>query len=286
MNFLGKGVIIPEAGIALNAGETVGVLGRPLAEVPLVILVGVTGVGKSSTLAELNGQGLSFTLLPDRRLITDQVIIAALQQQDGQLPQPVTDRRLRFQYTARYRAAFPGGMAHALGRLRVNAEGLTSPLFFDGLRGPEEVRYAAETLPLSRFVVLDAPDMVRVGRLLNRGDSFDAITLAHPTADLVAALKAIPGFEAVFSAGDSRQIAQLAASGGLTVAEVVKKVAIIVEERRYYDPDAAKTYLQQTLPSARCLVIDTVAHDQQRVAQQIIDWLPESQPGWACSGAK
>ena len=271
MSILGEGII------ANKYGEEEDVVGCPLAAVPLVILVGVTGVGKSSTLAELNSQGLSFSLLPDRRQVTDQVIIAALQQQDGQTPHPVTDRRLRFQYTARYREAFPGGMAHALGQLRIDLDRLTSPLFFDGLRGLEEVRHAAEILPLSRFVVLDAPDLVRISRLLNRGDAFDAITLvAQPPADLVAALKAIPDFETLVTAEQAQQIAQLAALESLSIAEVVKKVAIIVEERRYYNPDAAKAHLQQTLPPARCLTIDTVAYDQQAVAKQIIAWLHQN----------
>ena len=45
-------------------------------ELPLVILVGVTGVGKSTLLAEFSKHLSSFLLLPDRRQLTDQLIIS------------------------------------------------------------------------------------------------------------------------------------------------------------------------------------------------------------------
>ncbi len=152
----------------------------PVSQLDLVILVGVTGVGKSRTLAELQAKGHVFTLLPDRRLVTDQIIIASLQRQDGLTPQPVTDRRARFAYTARYRQSFPGGMAHALTEIWVDMDQVSPPFIFDGLRGLNEVQYAVEALPKSRFVILDAPDMVRLKRLLSRGDKFDTITLDTP----------------------------------------------------------------------------------------------------------
>ena len=53
----------------------------PLTEFLLVILVGLTGVGKSTVIASLRAK-LSFTLLPNRREITDEVIIRSPQQED------------------------------------------------------------------------------------------------------------------------------------------------------------------------------------------------------------
>ena len=46
---------------------------------PLLILVGVTGVGKSTTLDYLQQSALRFSLLPDRRELTDRLIIGYLQ---------------------------------------------------------------------------------------------------------------------------------------------------------------------------------------------------------------
>ena len=48
-------------------------------------------------------------------------------------------------------------------------------LVFDGLRGTNEVAYAAVTLPHARFALLDAPDWERLKRLLGRNDDFDHI---------------------------------------------------------------------------------------------------------------
>src|SRR5258707_15609564 len=86
---------------------------RPLTDFLLVILVGLTGVGKSTIIASLQ-ERLEFTLMPNRRKITDEIMIMSLQQQDGYPPPPVTDRVKRFEYTARCRARYPAGIAHAL----------------------------------------------------------------------------------------------------------------------------------------------------------------------------
>ena len=71
----------------------------PLTEFLLVILVGLTGVGKSTVIASLR-EKLNFTLLPNRREITNEVIIRALQEEDDYPPTQVTDRVKRLEYTA------------------------------------------------------------------------------------------------------------------------------------------------------------------------------------------
>ena len=97
----------------VGAGSPLPDSWRPLAACPLMILVGVTGVGKSTVLAHLAEFGLDYALLPDRRVLTDRLIISAMQAQEGGPIQPVTDRGLRFDYTRRYREQYRGGMAHA-----------------------------------------------------------------------------------------------------------------------------------------------------------------------------
>ena len=144
---------------------------QALVDCPLLIIVGVTGVGKSTTLEKLAKTGRPYTLLPNRRILTDQLIISYMQALDQQPIQPVTDRKVRFDYTRRYRERFPGGMSHALTQLWIEPMQLGPNLIFDGLRGADEVTHAVQELPQARFVVLHAPDVVRVQRLLKRNDA-------------------------------------------------------------------------------------------------------------------
>lgn len=251
---------------------------HPLAELPLVIMVGLTGVGKSTVLQLLPQQGLRFTLLPNRRDITDQIIIASLQAEAGQPVGPVTDRLERFEYTARYRDKFPGGMAHALSRLVVNAATAPSLLIFDGLRGLNEVQHAVTYFPLARFVVLDAPDTVRLTRLLKRGDVFDVtsskIQADLPASqDLMAALQDVPHVDVIFNEENLHQIAAGAHLAQIPVDEVVQKISIIVKERRNYDSSTARVHLTHVLPPQQVLVVDTASYPARVVAEKIAHWL-------------
>jgi len=251
---------------------------HPLVELPLVIMVGLTGVGKSTVLQLLPEQGLRFTLLPNRRDITDQIIIASLQAEAGQPVGPVTDRLERFEYTARYRDKFPGGMAHALSRLVINTAAAQSLLIFDGLRGLNEVQHAVTYFPLARFIVLDAPDTVRLTRLLQRGDLFDRASLkiqadAPGSPDVLAALRDVPHVETVFDEEQLRQIAAGAHLAQLPAEEVVQKISIIVKERRNYDSGTARVHLTHVLPPQQVLVVDTASHPARVVAEKIAHWL-------------
>mgnify|MGYP005860278063 FL=1 len=249
-----------------------------MTELPLVILVGLTGVGKSTTLVQLANMRVNFSLLPNRRAMTDEIIIAAIQREAGELARPVTDRLARFDYTARYRAKYPGGLAYALSQLAVDPTDIASPLIFDGLRGLEEVQQASIYFPRGRFILLDAPDTVRLSRLLQRGEAFDAVEIALTSNNnnLIAALQNIPGIDPTFKPEQLGQIAHLTHATQLDPAEVIKKVSIIVEERRNYDSQAARAYLLDSLPSNRVLVVDTEAHRPEVVAEQIAAWLKRS----------
>ncbi len=250
---------------------------QPLTGLPLVILVGLTGVGKSTVLELLPQNGLSFTLLPNRREITDEIIIASLQVEADETPHLVTDRVERFEYTARYRAKFPGGMAHALSQLIINPNQAQPLLIFDGLRGLNEVQHAVKYFLQARFIVLDAPDTVRLRRLLQRGDIFDTTGIPVPgslsSQNSMAALSAVPHVEAVFSGAQLQQIATAARAAQIPVDEVVQKVSIIVTERRNYDSSTARVYLARTLPAQRVLVVDTASHSTDEVAKKVAEWL-------------
>jgi hypothetical protein len=148
-------------------------------------------------------------------------------------------------------------------------------LIFDGLRGLNEVQYATAYFPKARFVVLDAPDIVRLNRLLERGDVFDAkpIHTSLLGKNLIAALMSTPNIEAVFNEEELRQIAKVARAARLSTDTVLKTVAVIVEERRNYDPHAARVHLTHTLSSKQVLVVDTAAQSPEVVAQCMADWL-------------
>ncbi|MGY2897082.1 ATPase [Deinococcus sp. UYEF24] len=240
----------------------------PLATQPLLVLVGVTGVGKSTALAVLD----SLNLLPDRREVTDAVMI--LPQVGG----PVSDREQRFALTAQYRQGHPGGMAQALGSLYADPARWSGGLVFDGLRGQDEVEYAARQFPQWRFVSLHAPDVVRVRRLLGRADGFDRVGTQSQTgqnADLGAALATLGGAAEVFTQAELTEIATLEAQG-FAPADILAKTRIVVSERRNYDPQAARRVLS-ALPSGRSLDLDTSLLSPEEVAQAIRAWLPEAE---------
>ncbi len=248
---------------------------QPLTALPLVIGVGLTGVGKSTVLELLPQFGLTFTLLPNRREVTDEVIIASLQIEAGERPHPVKDRLERFEYTARYRKKHPGGMAHALSRLLLGPGQAESRLIFDGLRGLNEVQQAVAYFPQARFVVLDAPDAVRLSRLLQRGDLFDLAgsTVAAWPQNLGEALQSVPQVSDVFSQEQLAQIAGACEAAQIPAEEVIQKLSIIVKERCNYDSAAARAYLLNTLPPERVLAVDTSTQSAEAVAQQIAIFL-------------
>jgi hypothetical protein len=229
-----------------------------LRDTPLLVLVGVTGVGKSTTLEALKKTGLRLSALPDRREVTNAVIFKG---------DRVTDRAERFARTAAFRDAHPGGMAEAL--LQVSAS-LEPPLLFDGLRGLSEVTFAAEHFPFARFVALDAPDTVRVARLLGRGDAFDRLNAesrGQRATGTLELLLEIEGIGAVFSKGEIERLAELEGE----TQDIAAKVGIVVTERRHYDPKSANAFLQ-TLPGARVLYADTTLESAERVATRIKAW--------------
>ncbi|HYE01056.1 MAG TPA: ATPase [Alphaproteobacteria bacterium] len=238
----------------------------PLAALPLLVLVGVTGVGKSTTVEALRETGPAFGLLPDRRVVTDRAIMARY------AGGPVADRIERFRITARFRAEVPGGMAAVLAGLHLDPAILPPPLLFDGLRGAEEAVHAAAALPLARFAVLTAPDALRLRRLLGRADPFD--TAGAPAAGGADFAE----YADVLDAAERGRLAAAVAAGQVAAAAVREKLAIIAEERRSYDPDAAAIALLRVAPD-RTVVVDTARHDPQAAAALIAPLLRRATAG-------
>lgn len=249
-----------------------------IVDCPLLVVVGVTGVGKSTALAALAAAGLDYCLLPDRRDLTDRLIIPSVQAGRGEPPEPVRDRKARFAYTRAYREQNPGGMAQALAQLQIEVAVQDGALLFDGLRGADEVAHAAALLPYALFVVLEAPDAVRVARLMGRDDPFDQINAAHSAAvQRETAAPAIQHFADIgapeaaefLTPPEEQALLDLVRSGAVTAAALRDSLAIVLEERRSYDPAAAKDALLQAAP-LRTLVVDTVRHAPEAVGALIL----------------
>ena len=107
----------------------------PLSECALNMLVGLTGCGKSTTLAMLGGGGI-----PSRREVADAIAIPFAQSLAGEPLHPVHDRLRRFDHTRRFAEAAHGGMARAFSWLRLRENG-EIPIT-EGIRGDNEIRHA------------------------------------------------------------------------------------------------------------------------------------------------
>ena len=62
--------------------------------------------------------------------------------------------------------------------------------------------------------------------------------------------------------------------------EILEKAAIIVEERRHYDPGLTSAVLRDRLPAERLLCLDTEALDETTVVCVIGRWLGGSYEAW------
>ncbi|WP_448567409.1 hypothetical protein [Thermus sp.] len=213
-----------------------------LREQPLLILVGLTGVGKS-TLVE----ALGLPRLPDRRELVDLYVLPRYG------ARPPIPREERFRLTRRFREEFPGGVAEVLARGYVPPAPL---LLFDGLRGEEEVAYALEHLPKALFVVLHAREITRLKRLLARQDAFDRVALSPEEAEKLRELA-----QGVLSPEELEGALALAPA-----EEVLAKLKIVVEEKKNYDPQGPLRLLKD---HPRALVLDTEALDPEEEARAV-----------------
>lgn len=239
---------------------------RALADTQLLIVVGVTGVGKSTTVEALADAGLAFDLLPNRRTLTDLLIIPAVQAANHQLIEAVRDRGARFALTKRYRDMHAGGMAHALAQL-----GVTSAekwLIFDGLRGANEVTHAAQLLPNAQFLVLDAPHIVRLQRLLGRGDAFDQIASSTDNNGSLR-MQLAQTADGMFEQDALNQLTGWVTAGDVSAEALQTKLQIVVAERNNYDPTATIAALRRVAPS-RSHIYDTASLSPDQIASDLI----------------
>ena len=240
----------------------------------LLILVGLTGAGKSTTVERLTADLPIAAMLPDRRALTDEVILPMMTRH----PAPVTDRVERFRLTAAFKDRHPGWMGDVLGWLGLPDGVPVGPVLFDGLRGEAEVT-AASALPQARFLVLQCAPEERLWRLCGRNYPFDqaAATGTDPLetgGEAVRRLLADLGFAALVSGEVLNRIARTLSERGADPAMVSRSASIIVEESRHYDPDAAVAALTR-LAADRTLVIDTATTRPEVISARVAAAWPE-----------
>ncbi len=155
---------------------------QPLGALPLRMVCGLTGSGKSTTLVALQqaGRWQYRDDLPSRRDLADLVIIPAAQVHSGQATAPVRDRAARFRWTRYFaREICSGGSAAAFSWLRYRHDGQT-PLLSEGLRGAREIEAALQRFPRWRIVELWLDPLTRLQRLSGRDEAFDALATGAP----------------------------------------------------------------------------------------------------------
>jgi len=234
-------------------------------------LVGLTGVGKSTAVGALQSSAVPLTLLPNRRVLADTLMIPEVQRAAGEPVRAVTDRVERFALTRRYRERYPGGVVHALGRYQQTAPPTAAEGWvFDNLRGLGEVTAAAKTFPDARFIVLYAPPLERLLRLIGRHDRFDRVAATRlENSSFAEHLMGFGGLETVF---DPYELARLEARG-IPEADILNAVRIIMSEAEHYDMSAATTYLRGEKDAAGLLQLDTADLSVAEVQARVRDWL-------------
>ena len=155
---------------------------RPLGDQTLLMLVALTGTGKSTTLKLLRQRlsGCSTAAIPSRREIADWIAIPTAQTLAGEPIVPAPDRKLRFAYTRKFAEHAPGGMAAAFSWLYL-ADEFDGLLLSEGIRGESEIRYALRHFPRWRIIELSLNPLTRLRRLSGRREAFDR---ADGTTDL------------------------------------------------------------------------------------------------------
>ena len=231
----------------------------------LLIVMGLTGVGKSTAVAALTGGRM---LLPNRRELTDALIIPAVQRADGLPLRAVTDRLERFTLTRRYRELHPGGMVGALQDYLQRDAG-DGPFVFDNLRGLDEAEAAVSAFPNARFVLLDAPPLVRLSRLVGRHDPFDVVEDGPKNTPFTEQLSAIDGLPELF---DVQVLTQWAAEG-VFEGDLLKAARIIASESHNYDMSAAADFLRAHKDAYSFLYLDTADLSAEAVRERIQGWL-------------
>lgn len=280
--------------VHLGIGFPVPIGWKCLSDLPpnlcsLLIFVGGVGAGKSTATQELLRQdrpGFAFVLLPDRRALTDRLIIAPLQREEGS-PVRKLNRVERIPYIRRYHERYPAGLGYAITQLSIKLQAVpkasTTFLIFDGLRGEEELKFAYEVLPQARFIGLFAPELVRLERLLKRKDAYDtaapSAAESYPSAQSPKTDLDLANIEGLFSLAEFQYLLELVQSGKVSANELRDKLDVLNMERSLYDLGATFAVLQTLSKKPdgqkRVLIIDTTLYLPSQVADLILNFITQ-----------
>ena len=153
----------------------------PLADCNIVMLIGLTGTGKSTTLRALDDAGtLPYTTdIPTRRQLADLILIPYAQRVSGEPISPVKDRTQRFAYTRAFREQVAGG-GTAVAFTWLYYKNAAQRVLSEGVRGHNEIQYALNHTRW-RLIELWIDPVTRLRRLSGRGEAFDMV--ANPSAE-------------------------------------------------------------------------------------------------------
>lgn len=151
---------------------------------PILMLVALTGTGKTTTLRALQQRPTIAYRddLPGRREIANLIVIPTAQILLGHSIRPITDREQRFFYTRTFAEHVAGGFATAYSWLYTTPS--TLPIISEGIRGASEIAYTLANIPRWHIAELTIDPLLRLQRLSNRDDPFDRITGDAALADL------------------------------------------------------------------------------------------------------
>jgi hypothetical protein len=267
----------------LGIGINVPAGWQRLVDQPLVILVGGMGSGKSTLLRAVQRTSFSHYLLPDRRVLTNLLIVAPQQRAAGEVVQTLS-RAQRLPFIWRYQDQHPAGMAYAIAQLWFDPTLIRTPIIFDGLRGEQEVRFALEHFPKTSFFCLSCPVRVRLERLLVRHDPYDRFgpenldLVENPVsfAELGLHETQLGRATRTFTPQDQVALLALVRSGEVTSLELRQRLNLLLEEVNMYDIPAAIQYLEKEA-GKRALVVNTEQNLPEAVSTRLLVWLCNQQ---------
>jgi hypothetical protein len=219
-------------------------------------------------------------------VLTNLLIVAPLQREEN-VPVKVLDRNGRLPYIRRFKERHPAGLAYALSQLTINVtpEDPTCEKFFlfDGLRGEEEINYAARALPCALFALLDTPDIVRIKRILDRKDPYDRFfpegggRNPGPVGKRLVSFADIgePDASRIFTVDEEHELLEMVNDGVIDEEELKDKLRLVLVERSMYDMRATVAALENTAPD-RTLFIDTTKYTPAQIAEQVVSHLRDA----------
>lgn len=143
-----------------------------------LVLVGGTGVGKTTLINNLQ-EKLNFNFeIVDRRSLVDQYVIPDYKRylNARHVEYDEKSREFRFDSTAWYAKKGNSGLAKLVQNSIKNLKNSNKVIIVDNLRGELEINYALKNIPEAFFIAMDASSEVRIKRIIGRTEEFDKLS--------------------------------------------------------------------------------------------------------------